>query len=55
MRKVLLSISSVGLALGASRECKQTAHQVTSLPYWNQSIPFPCMYAGPFDVKAQPT
>ena len=55
MRKVLLSLSSVGLALGASRECKQAALQVTSLPYCNQSIPFPCMCAWPFDVKAQPS
>jgi hypothetical protein len=28
------------------------SHLVTSLPFWNESYLFPCMYAGAFPVKA---
>lgn len=43
-----------GSVVSADRTCTKTDHFVTSLPYWDQKVNFPCMYAGAFEVAATP-
>ncbi len=56
MKKILLiSLLVIDCVLGAQAEnddvqtCQDNIHKVTSLPYWDQSQTFPCMYAGTFN------
>ena len=45
---LLMSVSTTA----SLRTCTPTPHLVTSLPYWNQSVSFPCNYAGFYNVNA---
>ena len=53
MRNIYL-IAVVATLLGISHQdqtCTSTDHSISSLPYWTESKPFPCMYAGTFNVS----
>ena len=50
--KKIISLIAASIAIGTANAqggqgCQDTGHSVKSLPYWNSSQAFPCMYAGP--------
>ncbi|CDW88293.1 serine carboxypeptidase [Stylonychia lemnae] len=39
---------------GAVQVCKQSENKIETLPYWNPSDQFPCMYSGTFQTSLTP-
>jgi carboxypeptidase C (cathepsin A) len=48
----LIAASALAVSSYAARTCTITNHLVSSLPFWDTKVPFPCNYAGAFPVSA---
>jgi hypothetical protein len=48
----ILGLLAAASSVSALRQCTDTIHKVTSLPYWDKNVDFPCMYAGYYKVNA---